>query len=42
MIAKEGPKLFSVVQELRSDPGFAQLGKPLQGKLNELLTQIEG
>lgn len=42
VIAKEGPKLYSVVQELRSDPGFAQLGKPLQDKLNELLTQIEG
>lgn len=42
VIAKEGPKLYSVVQELRSDPGFAQLGKPLQDKLNELLGQIEG
>lgn len=42
VIAKEGPKLYSVVQELRSDPGFAQLGKPLQDKLNELLAQIEG
>jgi len=30
VIAKEGPKLYSVVQELRSDPGFVQLGKPLQ------------
>lgn len=42
VIAKEGPKLYSVVQELRNDPGFAQLGKPLQDKLNELLKQIEG
>lgn len=42
VIAKEGPKLYSVVQELRSDPGFAQLGKPLQDKLTELLAQIEG
>ena len=42
VIAKEGPKLYSVVQELRSDPGFSQLGKPLQDKLNELLGQIEG
>ncbi|MDZ4126249.1 MAG: hypothetical protein U1E02_19025, partial [Hydrogenophaga sp.] len=42
VIAKEGPKLYSVVQELRNDPGFAQLGKPLQDKLNELLGQIEG
>ena len=41
-IAKEGPKLYSVVQELRNDPAFAQLGKPLQDKLNELLKQIEG
>jgi ParB-like chromosome segregation protein Spo0J len=38
VIAKEGPKLYSVVQELRSDPGF----EPLQDKLNELLGQIEG
>jgi ParB-like chromosome segregation protein Spo0J len=42
VIAKEGPKLYSVVQELRSDPGFLQLGKPLQDKLNELLAQIDG
>jgi len=42
VIAKEGPKLYSVVQELRNDPGFAQLGKPLQDKLDELLRQIEG
>jgi ParB family chromosome partitioning protein len=42
LIAKEGPKLYSVVQELRSDPGFVQLGKPLQDKLNELLAQIDG
>ena len=42
VIAKEGPKLFSVVQELREDPGFTQLGEPLQKKLTELLNQIEG
>lgn len=42
VIAKEGPKLYSMVQELRNDPGFAQLGKPLQDKLDELLRQIEG
>lgn len=42
VIAKEGPKLYSVVQELREDPGFSQLGEPLQKKLTELLNQIEG
>lgn len=42
VIAKEGPKLYSMVKELRSDPGFAHLGKPLQDKLTELVAQIEG
>ncbi|MBU0801153.1 MAG: hypothetical protein KKA05_09130 [Alphaproteobacteria bacterium] len=42
VVAKEGPKLFSVAKELRSDPGFAHLSEPVQKKLTELLAQIEG